>query len=263
MERPPSILWPVPASFPSLAPAQVHVWCAWLDAPGSGDAAAVALLSPAERARAAAFHFAVDRHRYVASHAMLRQVLAGYLAGGLVSGPRAAQLEFVTGSSGKPGLADGTLQFNLSHSGSLALLAVARDQAVGIDLEQRVEMPDLALLEKRMFTPAALQRQQNLPPAARLDGFYRRWTELEAIGKCRGTGLELEKIIPGTEHLAPTDPAGGFTGCLACERTPALIGFFRYLRKVSSSLPEATASTTSILPGLPHRLEGCAPLSSA
>src|SRR4051812_2321719 len=160
MECSPPIIWPVPGVFPALAPAQVHVWCAWLDAPGSDNSAAIALLSEAERARAKAFHFAADRRRYVAAHAMLRQVLAGYLAGGSASAVHAAQLKFVQGPSGKPDLADGSLQFNLSHSGPLALLAVARDQAVGVDLEQRWEMPDLAILEERMFAPAALRHQQ-------------------------------------------------------------------------------------------------------
>jgi 4'-phosphopantetheinyl transferase len=282
MDRAPRIDWPVPGAFPPLASGQVHVWCAWLDAPDADAPGLGALLSSDERARAAAFHFATDRRRYIASHALLRQVLAGYLAAESTIGgtlcpdpksdarglahkapPSASELEFASGSSGKPELLNAQLQFNLSHSGPLALLAVARDQAVGVDVEQRWEMPDLAILEERMFTPAALRRQQRLGPDLRLNGFYRRWTQLEAVGKCRGTGLALETMATGAEHLTPVDPAEGFTGCLACERAPALIAFFRYLMGMSSSLPETTASTTPILPGLPHRLEGLAPLSSA
>jgi 4'-phosphopantetheinyl transferase len=257
MDRTPSIDWPVPGAFPPLASAEVHVWCAWLDAPGADDPAAFALLCAHEQARAAAFHFTTDRRRYVASHAMVRRVLAGYLA-------PASELKFIKGPLGKPGLVGEALHFNLSHSGPLALLAVSREQAVGVDLEQRWEMPDLAVLEERMFTPAALRRQQLLAPSPRLRGFYRRWTQLEATGKCRGTGLELEKLIPGPEHLVPADPAEGFTGCLACARMPAQIGFFRYLEEMFlPALPATTASATSILPGLPHRLEGLAPLSSS
>ena len=287
MDRPPPIDWPVPDAFPALGPAEVHVWCAWLDAPGVDGPHALATLSAEEKTRAAAFHFAADRRRYVASHVMVREVLAGYLAAesaakvgvgfhtdaaavaatiaGVETGDhpviRAAGLQFLKGPHGKPALAGDALQFNLSHSGALALLAVARDQAVGVDLEQRWEMPDLAIMEERMFTPAALKRQQLLAPGLRLRGFYRRWTQLEAAGKCRGTGLELEKKMTGDEYVAPADPAEGFTGCLACERKPAQIGFFRYLKEVSSALPETTASPSLTLPGLPHRLEGLAPLS--
>jgi 4'-phosphopantetheinyl transferase len=257
MNRLPSIHWRVPGAFPALAPREVQVWCGWIDAPEADDPASVAVLSDKERTRAAAFHFAVDRRRYTASHVMLRQLLGRYLD----EDPRS--LGFTKGPSGKPALSEGNLQFNLSHSGPLALLAVTRDQAVGIDLELRWEMPDLAVLEERVFTPAALRRQQRLAPGQRLCGFYRRWTELEAIGKCRGTGLDLEKMTPGSEHLTPADPAEGFTGCLACERPPSRVEFLRFAPGVSTAPAETTASAQPILPGLPHRLEGLASLSSS
>jgi 4'-phosphopantetheinyl transferase len=247
MDRTPHLDWPVPGRFPALAAAGVHVWCAWLDDPRLGAAGAVAALSDAERAKAAAFHFETDRRRYVVAHAMVRQLLARYLDA------EVAALAFVTGPSGKPALAGETgLQFNLSHSGPLALFGVARGFAVGVDVEQRWEMPDLAVLEERMFTPAARRRQQRLAPEPRLRGFYRRWTQLEAIGKCRGTGLELENLAPGTEHLTPADPAAGFTGCLACERPPDRVDFLGYAPEVASAPPSDTAPHPQTLPGLPH-----------
>src|SRR3954470_222936 len=113
MDQPPPIDWPVPGAFPALKGNEVHVWCAWLDAPGADGPAAAAVLSGEERARAAAFHFAADRRRYVASHAMLRNVLAGYVAGGPANSdhdegavPRAqivspSRLEITKGPSGK------------------------------------------------------------------------------------------------------------------------------------------------------------------
>src|SRR5437870_575797 len=80
MEQPPIIDWPVRGTFPALAPGEVHVWCGWLDAPPGDDAPATTVLSAEERTRAAAFHFAADRRRYVAAHAMVRQLLARYLS---------------------------------------------------------------------------------------------------------------------------------------------------------------------------------------
>ena len=94
----------------------------------------------------------------VASGPALREILARYL------GLPADELRFETGRHGKPYLAspDGELAFNLSHSGSLALVAVARHE-VGVDVE-RIR-------------------------AKRPVDFYRRWADGEARVKCLGTGL--------------------------------------------------------------------------
>lgn len=257
MSRTPQPDWPVPGEFPALANAHVHVWCAWLDDPRLGGPEADGVLAPVERAKAAAFHFAADRRRYVASHAALRWLLGRYAD----TAPSA--LAFVPGPDGKPLLAGQLeLHFNLSHSGPLGLIAVSRGLAVGVDVEHRWEMPDIAALEERMFTPAARKRQQRLAPEPRLRGFYRRWTQLEAVGKCRGTGLDLDHATPGNEHLTPADPGKGFTGCLACERPPMRVDFFQFTPEVSSAPPASTGSRPPILPGLPHRQPVPAPLSS-
>lgn len=94
----------------------------------------------------------------VASDRALRVILGRYL------GLPADELRFETGSHGKPRLAapEGELEFNLSHSGSLALVAVARRE-VGVDVER--------IRAKRPL------------------GFYRRWADREARVKCLGTGL--------------------------------------------------------------------------
>jgi hypothetical protein len=94
----------------------------------------------------------------VASRWALREILGRYL------GLPADELRFETSRHGKPRLAThaGELAFNLSHSSSLALVAVARRE-VGVDVER--------IRAKR--------------PA----DFYRRWADREARVKCLGTGL--------------------------------------------------------------------------
>lgn len=94
----------------------------------------------------------------VASRWALREILGRYL------GLRADELRFETGRHGKPRLAnpDAELAFNLSHSRSLALVAVARRE-VGVDVER--------LRAKRPVD------------------FYRRWADREARVKYLGTGL--------------------------------------------------------------------------
>ncbi len=94
----------------------------------------------------------------VASGQALREILGRYL------GLPANELRFETGRYGKPRLAapEDEIAFNLSHSSSLALVAIARRE-VGVDVE-RIR-------------------------AKRPVDFYRRWADREARVKCLGTGL--------------------------------------------------------------------------
>src|SRR5262245_62011997 len=120
-----------------------EVW--WFDirevALGPAD---LADLDPRETARAAAFVFPADRHRYQVGHVMLRRVLAARL------GSEPGRLVFArqrcpacAGPSGRPvlaGLPPGEsagsgLSFSLAHSGDAVAIAVA-SRPVGIDVER-------------------------------------------------------------------------------------------------------------------------------
>jgi 4'-phosphopantetheinyl transferase len=215
------INWPVPAEFPVLRSGEIHLWCACLGKPDDPKPAGTASLSPDEIARAGSFYFAPDRHRYVAARRNLRDVLAGYL------GENPAALNFGYGPFGKPALLHqaalavpgnppvSDLEFNQSHCDSLWLLAVAWQQPVGVDLEELADLPDLALIERGIFSPAELPRQQSLPPTERQRAFFHRWTLREAAVKYRGLGLDsASPFAPPdqSEFFSPTDHS---VGCLA------------------------------------------------
>src|SRR2546421_19862 len=81
-------------------------------------------LPPCERARALRFFFARDGKNFTATRALLRILLGTYI------GCRPEKVALIYGDKEKPSL-DATLgaehlQFNISHSGSRALLAFAR-----------------------------------------------------------------------------------------------------------------------------------------
>jgi 4'-phosphopantetheinyl transferase len=115
----------------------------------------------------------------------VREILAAYLE----TSPDAIRI--VTGEHGKPELADGTLRFNLSHSGDLALVAVTRERDVGVDVERIDARRDVLLLAERALDADGAAAVREAPAAQRAVVFHRAWARREAVAKCAGTGLSI------------------------------------------------------------------------
>lgn len=196
--------WPGPGDPLTLAADEVHVWRVSLDQPRFQIASWFLVLAPEERARALRFRSDRDRLAFVAARGALRVILSRYLD----LGPARIQLKY--GSRGKPALADSMgehgLAFNLSHSEHLALYAVARRRAVGIDLERirsNVEIEDLA---RAFFSSDESATLLALPARLRLRAFFTCWTRKEAYVKARGDGLSIP-LDHFAVTLAPVEPA--------------------------------------------------------
>lgn len=186
---------------------EVHVWCADLEAPGwpsAGD------LPADERARASRFLDSEARLRWVASRWALRQVLGRYLG----QGP--AEIELTRGEHGKPRLVDEAerLQFNLSHSGPVALIAVCGTRAVGVDVEKIEMRRDLVELAERVLQPEDAAAVRAVSGATRVATFYERWARHEAALKCLGRGLGAPR---GDAPVAvrSLQPQPGYAGAVA------------------------------------------------
>jgi 4'-phosphopantetheinyl transferase len=143
--------------FPRLGSLTVHVWVVPLDDP-------------------------VVRRRHELAHAAQDRILAAYLD----VDPQA--LEYATLAGGKPILADGALEFNLSHSGRLALVAVSRDLQVGVDLEHPRSFRNEAGMAQRICTARELAHLASTTAAEEL---LRLWVRKEAVAKATGEGLAL------------------------------------------------------------------------
>jgi 4'-phosphopantetheinyl transferase len=170
-----------------LPPAAIHVWRLALDLPDLAQAHASAALAPEEQARAARFAFEDGQRHFAAARGQLRQVLGAYL------GLAAAHVPLVVDAHGKPHMATDPLplHFNLAHSGAWALLAVARDWPVGVDLERLRPELERAAIAKRFFAPSEARRLAALSPADQQPAFFRCWARKEAYLKARGSGLAL------------------------------------------------------------------------
>ncbi|MEQ8849537.1 4'-phosphopantetheinyl transferase superfamily protein [Botrimarina sp.] len=154
------------------------------------------LLSADERRRADAFTHSPARRRFVVGRGSLRLWLAERL------GVAAGEVRFEYGPNGKPRLGDAPLEFNLAHSGDLALCA-ASGHAVGVDLEQLRPRKSADALAERWFHPDETARVRAAEDP--LAEFYRTWTAKEAALKLVGLGVgeSLPKI------RTPDDPRGG------------------------------------------------------
>jgi 4'-phosphopantetheinyl transferase len=185
----------------------VHIWRAALDDPGWPGPGG---LPTAERERAASFLRDRARKRWVASRWALRRVLGDYLA----TAP--ARVELAVQESGKPRLAVATgLEFNLSHSEGLALVAVA-ERPVGIDVEAIRPDRDLSALAERALPAAAVEEIDAAGKSERPALFYRAWTRHEARLKCLGSGLTGPS--PETQvAAADLDVAPAYAAAVAVE----------------------------------------------
>jgi 4'-phosphopantetheinyl transferase len=109
----------------------------------------------------------------------------------LCLGAEPARVRYETGAHGKPRLGPSLppLEFNLSHSEELGLLAVTRDRSVGVDVEHVRDLPDAISIADTHFTTAEAKRLRSLPPPERRAAFFRYWTRKEAVIKAGGEGL--------------------------------------------------------------------------
>jgi 4'-phosphopantetheinyl transferase len=201
----------------------LHLWRIDLcQGDAATDAQALASLSARQQARHARLRLPIHRRRYLRAQAGCRAVLARYL------GIEAAAIAFRYGSAGKPELAfgDGSLSFNLTGTGDLAVLAVGSHLPVGVDCEWVRPRPGLHAIARRMFPPQTAARLAGLPAAEQPLAFCLHWTSLEARVKADGRGLarHREADLPGLS-VAHALVAGGTTdGCVCAVARQRLPG---------------------------------------
>ena len=165
------------------------------------------LLSDDERARAARFRFDEPRRQFVICRAALRKLL------GKFCGAASQAISFRYGSHGKPELLRQALsasvpqiEFNVSHSGTIGLIAFSFGVSIGVDVEEYDPAVKFLKLAERFFAPLEATELNSLNPEKQLDGFYRGWTCKEAYIKAKGDGLSLS-LASFRVAIDPDQPA--------------------------------------------------------
>jgi 4'-phosphopantetheinyl transferase len=164
---------------PRLVPGGVHIWMAELSGGGNWR-----YLSEQEQARARAVMSDRLRARFIAARSILRQLLGRYL------GKAPDRIELRANAHGKPMLAgrQAALQFNLSHTDDLLLVAFARDRAVGIDVDRLDRVGDWAGVARSSFSNCERATLELLPESLRAKALMCGWIRKEAYAKARGAG---------------------------------------------------------------------------
>jgi 4'-phosphopantetheinyl transferase len=150
-------------------------------------------LSEDEVARANRFRLEEDRVRWIRARSSLRLILSRY------AGDDPEWLVFRYGQHGKPALLPfPDIEFNLSHAGDWAMIAVARSVPVGVDIERIRANVDMAALLRRLG-------ETDLPKSE--PELYQVWTRREARTKAEGGPL-FTKPADDTRAVDVAAPAG-------------------------------------------------------
>ena len=169
---------------------QCDVWTIALDEPRE------LLLTDEEQARANRFRFERDRVHWSHARSALRAALARYL------NMAPLEISFALGVHGKPSVAG--IEFNLSHAGGWAMIAVSEGAAVGIDLEAIRANVDIAALLARIGETALGGSRAEM---------FQVWSRREA--RTKAVGGPLMEIPSGDLRVVDLVAPEGFAAALA------------------------------------------------
>src|SRR5687768_5549316 len=182
-------LWSPAPNDLTLANHEVHVWRAQLELPSPRVQQLRGILTDDELDRAKRFYFEIDRQRFITARGTLRSILSRYIP----TSP--GDLRFFYNQYGRPSLApefsSTPLNFNLSHSGNMALFAITRNMEIGVDVEHVRSSFDYEEIAKRFFSVNEVAILRTIPAEKKLEAFYNCWTRKEAYIKAHGKGLSL------------------------------------------------------------------------
>lgn len=193
--------WSPALPIAELASDEVHIWGVNLEVTEPWFHLLQGTLSVEEKERAGRYYFERDRRAFTVGRGLLRTFLGFYL------GKDPTQIEFDYNRYGKPFLAAGDgIQFNVSHSGTIALLAFVRNRGIGVDVERMRFETDYFKIAERVFSSEELAELVSLPEEHRQQAFFNGWSRKEAYIKAHGQGvsLPLDQIVVS---ISPDEPA--------------------------------------------------------
>jgi 4'-phosphopantetheinyl transferase len=224
----------------ALASPDARIELFWGDlAPDAGVAAMLsAWLSPDERTRAARFGTDALRERYVIGRGTLRAAL-----GRRVGVPPEA-VGIARGRRGRPQLRDHRdLDFNVSHTDRVMLIAIAHGPTVGVDVERRDRVINTTGIARRCLTDPERRALAELADDDARRRVLQLWTCKEAMSKATGDAMSAPFARLDVAH-AP--------GLRLCDGPPPYVPDAWALHEIAA--PEAFFATLAVWS--PARMSG-------
>ena len=192
------------------AGAGVALWLCPLEGRDEEIDALARTLSPTELARAGRFGTARLRKRWITGRATLRRLVGNAL------GVDPASVAIHRGVRGRPQLtAAYGLDFNISHTEDVALIAIAgglpAGSRIGVDIERRDRVVNADRLARKFMADAERAAMTPLDGDSRRLHFLALWTCKEAMSKATGDALsapfrEIEVALDGGPRLVAGPP---------------------------------------------------------
>lgn len=191
-------LWQSPPECLSLFDNELHLWRFKLNTIVSANNDFSPVLSAEEISRGERLLDERKKAQFIVARTYLRTILGRYLQ------IQPSQVQFHYNHYGKPFLSEiyhSSLFFNLSHSGDWGVLAVATKKAVGVDLEYIDPEMNFSQLSHSYFNEREKLCLDQYPHSRQRRGFYRLWTQKEAMLKLLGSGFATS---PASNYAAGT-----------------------------------------------------------
>lgn len=165
----------------------------------------------------------IERLKKIKNQSYFSQSLAGLLALRQAWG---GELPIISrDGDGRPYFRDGTADFNISHSGAVAVAAICDDGRVGIDVEKMDFRADRhRMIADRFFSENEKKLLDMSEEQERC--FFEIWTAKEAAAKCVGGGLS--RALGNFDTVASE---------LVFNRFLVAVGDDKYLLTVCTELP--------------------------
>ncbi len=182
--------WEVPEGFPDLSKNQVHVWQVKTSDFYNKVKEFECLLNETEKKRVSQFKYEDSKNNFIVCRGALRFLLSQYLD------ENPALIGILQNPDGKPALADEyhqhDLEFNISHSNEICLIAFSQNLELGIDVEALKPLVDLEDMAKSFLSERELAAFYSCSPEHKLAMFYDLWSAKEALLKAIGCGLMVQ-----------------------------------------------------------------------